>query len=267
MTSFGAISLLVGVTILVPEAPHAAFKASLDIIVRVEHAITRRAVTDLEIDDDFIAAVHELMPTALPGLEPRTHARTQLRLARLGYQDGRALQDVDELILPGVGMPQGRYGSRSHASEVYSEIGQAEYVTELALDPARRPRSKRLRIVRRLGSGCDFGSNYGDRLHFVWHLGWWTALALGLYVLPEPIEDCLPPISLLIDGMGLLGIEGDRDRHAGLAFSELHPGHAIPERILDQAVGHVNNFESYFTKEKLVYPYRMMNWDEINQLC
>lgn len=37
------------------------------------------------------------------------------------------------------------------------------------------------------------------------------ALALGLYVLPEPIEYCLPPISLLLNGMSLLGIEGDRD--------------------------------------------------------
>ena len=33
-------------------------------------------------------------------------------------------------------------------------------------------------------------------------------------------------------------IEGDRHRHAGFTFSELHRGHAVAERVLNQAVGH-----------------------------
>lgn len=39
------------------------------------------------------------------------------------------------------------------------------------------------------------------------------------------------------------------------------------ELSMDERNNCINNFESYFTKEKLVYPYRMMNWDDINQLC
>ena len=103
--------LSVRLAILVPEAPRAALKVSLNIIVRVEHAITGRAITDLKIDDNLAAAVYELMTTALPGLKAGTHTWPQLGLAGLGYQGGGTFKDVDELVLPGVGMAKSRYGA------------------------------------------------------------------------------------------------------------------------------------------------------------
>ncbi len=39
------------------------------------------------------------------------------------------------------------------------------------------------------------------------------------------------------------------------------------ELSMDERNECIKKFESYFTKEKLVYPYRMMNWDDIKQLC
>jgi len=90
---------LVRFSILAPEAPRAALKVSLNIIVWIKHAITRQAITDLKIDDNVIAAVDELMTTTLASLKARTHARAQLSLAGLGYQGGCAFEDVNELIL------------------------------------------------------------------------------------------------------------------------------------------------------------------------
>ncbi len=39
------------------------------------------------------------------------------------------------------------------------------------------------------------------------------------------------------------------------------------ELRMDERNKCIENFENYFTGEKMIYPYRMMNWDDIKQLC
>lgn len=53
----------------------------------------------------------------------------------------------------------------------------------------------------------------------------------------EPVEDRLPAIALLLDGMGLFGVKRDDHRHGAIATAKFDPRLAVGERIFDQRLG------------------------------
>jgi hypothetical protein len=65
--------------------------------------------------------------------EPGAHPRYELRFAHVSDQDGMPLQNVDELVLFGMGMSKSGDRTRFQTREVDSEVGQTEQIAEHAL--------------------------------------------------------------------------------------------------------------------------------------
>jgi hypothetical protein len=98
----------------------------LQIVVGVGGGITGAAVADLQVENVGGAAVDKMMRIAAAGPEPGAHAGIQDRRAGAGDQGGVALKNVDELVLPGVRVPQGGLGARREAGEIDAEVCQPE---------------------------------------------------------------------------------------------------------------------------------------------
>ena len=80
----------------------------------------------------------------------------------VGVQRGSPLENVDELVLPGVGVTKGRNCTGSQAREIHAKVCEAEKIAKLAFLSAHHTRRKRLRIYGGLASGRHFGSGDGD---------------------------------------------------------------------------------------------------------
>ena len=89
----------------------------------------------------------------------------------VGVQRGPALQDVDELVLPRVGVAKGRHRLGRQAREVDAEVGQAEDFAQLALLPARHARREGLGVDRWLAARRYVGSGDGDWIRLFRHEG------------------------------------------------------------------------------------------------
>ena len=80
-----------------------------------------------------------------------------------------AVQNVDELVLPGMGVAQRRASARRQPSQVYPEIRQSEQVSERVLHPALHARS--------IGFGID--GWLGARRSLLCHDGYGRVLLIA----------------------------------------------------------------------------------------
>src|SRR5512138_631454 len=78
-----------------------------EVVVRVLRRVPRDTVADLEVDDVAAAAVHELVGGAA-GQEARAHAGAEDRLDLVRQERRLALEDVEELLLLRVRVPERR---------------------------------------------------------------------------------------------------------------------------------------------------------------
>jgi hypothetical protein len=106
--------LLIRGSVFSREAPSAVGAYyCLQIVVGVGGGITGAPVADLQVENVGSAAVDEMMRIAAAGPESGAHARFQDRRAGMGDQRGVTLKDVDELVLPGMRVPQGGLRARA----------------------------------------------------------------------------------------------------------------------------------------------------------
>src|SRR5262249_40209539 len=120
-----------------------------DVVVGVGHGVARGAVANFKVYDIFVGGVDEMMAVPTSGLEAGAHSGCERGFPLVGEQKRPASQDVHELVLLGVRVPQRRYAAWCEASQVDPEVEQVEYVAERALLAAGHARRKRLRIVGR----------------------------------------------------------------------------------------------------------------------
>ena len=93
-----------------------------------------------------------MVAVAGAGLEAGAHAGPQRGLARVGDQRGLAGEDVDELVLPGMGVAQGGIGAGRQRGQVDAEIGQPEQIAERPLHAPGHPRGEGFRVVGWFGA-------------------------------------------------------------------------------------------------------------------
>src|SRR5690606_18974611 len=82
--------------------------------------------------------------------ETRAHARPERSFAGIGDEQRFAFEDIDELVLQRMRMPECGYGSRLEDRQVDAEVPEPEEVPGGPLLPACHERGKRLRIAGRL---------------------------------------------------------------------------------------------------------------------
>lgn len=74
-----------------------------------------------------------MMGISRPRPKPGTHSRFEPRFTRVCNQNGMPLQNVDELVLFGMGMSKGGDRTGSQTREVDSEVAQTEQIPQHAL--------------------------------------------------------------------------------------------------------------------------------------
>jgi hypothetical protein len=130
------------VFVLMPAAPPAGLQRQvtavgaedrLQVVVRVGTLISGAAVADLKINNVLRAAVDQVVGVAGPCPKTSAHARLQDGFPLVRNQGGPPLKDINELVLSGVGMAQGRDRSRREPREVDAEIAQPERLAERTL--------------------------------------------------------------------------------------------------------------------------------------
>src|SRR3569832_1885433 len=120
-------------TVLVEEAPLAVDEGGEQIVVGVGDFVARRAVADFQNQHVFAGFVQQLAGIASACPEAGAHAGRQAHAAFVGTQGGRSGEDVDQFVLPGMRMAQGRDRTGRQAREVAAEVGQADGVAKGAL--------------------------------------------------------------------------------------------------------------------------------------
>ena len=158
-------------SVLVNKRPRAVRQHSLEIVVGIAAFVTRRPVADFEVHDLFAGFVDQAVGVARARLEPCALAGCELLPPFVGVQRGPALQDVDELVLPRVGVAKRRYRVGRQAREVDALVGQPEDLPQLALLPARHARREGLGVDRWLAARRHVGSGDGDGVQWVRHEG------------------------------------------------------------------------------------------------
>src|SRR3954468_23613396 len=113
-------------SVLVREPPLPVDEHRLEIVVGIGALVSRRAIANLQVHDVLRGLVDDLMGVPVASPESRAHPRRQSRPAIVGAQRGMALQHVQELILPGMGMPQRRDGAWREARQIDAEAPQPE---------------------------------------------------------------------------------------------------------------------------------------------
>ncbi len=108
--------------VFVRELPFAADQCAVQVVVGIHDGITRAAVSDLEVDDFFAGAIDQLVPIAGAAPESRAHAGAELRFAGIGDEHRITLQYVDEFVLPGMRVAQGRAGAGHQPHKIHAEV-------------------------------------------------------------------------------------------------------------------------------------------------
>ena len=122
----------------------------------VKRHIRRVAVADLEIDGVALAAIDQMVAERLAALEAGDHAGGEFLLTVVGDQHQCAGDDVNELILLGVIMAQGRFRARRQGGHVDAKGGQAEDIAKSPFLALRRAGGEFRRIA-----GADAGRDGG----------------------------------------------------------------------------------------------------------
>ena len=138
----------IGRAVAIEEPPAAGFFDSDEIVIGVGHPVAGGAVAHLQIDHLIVRLVDEPMGVARAGREARAHAGCEEGGAGVRVQGGMAGNDVDEFILLGVGMPQGRHRTGLEHHPVHAEVTEAEDLPERPLLPPSHPGGEVLGIQR-----------------------------------------------------------------------------------------------------------------------
>ena len=139
--------------------------ASLRAIIRIGRQRTRRLNENGPwVEHVPVRVVGEAVGVARPGREAGAHAGREDRRARVRMQRGMPGQNVDELVLPRVGVAQGRAGSGRQPRQVHAEVGEAEEIAQRALLAAAHARGEGLRVVGGLRPRWHVGRPGGRRI-------------------------------------------------------------------------------------------------------
>ena len=158
---------LVRRAILVYKLPLSVNHQRLQVIVWVAAFITRRSVSDFEVDNFFLRFVDQPMAIAGASLESSTHVRRQSHLTFVSVKRGVPSHDVNELVLLGMRVTQRRRRFRRKPGEIHTEIGEAKQITQWLLSPACHSGRERLRIIgRRVRDGVSFATTATGYLGF-----------------------------------------------------------------------------------------------------
>jgi len=74
-----------------------------------------------------------MVPVACASLESCAHTRPKQSFPRIGDQSRMPLQNIDQLVLSRMGVPDCRGPAGGKPGEINAEIGQAEQVAERTL--------------------------------------------------------------------------------------------------------------------------------------
>jgi hypothetical protein len=130
--------------------------------LRIAPFVSRRAISDLEIDDVAAASVHEMMGRPICG-KACAHAGAKDSLAAVCYERGLALQYVYEFVLFAVAVKQSGLGAGRQSCEVDAKILQSENVSQSPFLASGNSAEKRLGIIRTLCAGRNLESLDGER--------------------------------------------------------------------------------------------------------
>jgi len=161
----------------VHELPLPVDPQRLQVIVRVAAYIARRSVSHFKVDNLFPGFVDQPVAVARTRPEPGTHARRELGSTFVSVKRRVPLEDVDELVLPGVSVAQRRRRPGHKPRQIHAEVGETEQVTQRLFSPARHSGREGLRIVRRLRSWRCFVRDDGNRVCWSGH----TTLVVDVY--------------------------------------------------------------------------------------
>src|SRR6187399_2167565 len=104
--------------VLVRELPRAVDEPALQVVVRIGDLVVWRAVPDLEVEHVGLRVVEQLMAVADARAEAGADAGGEPLRSLLGQEQRCALEDVDELVLFGVGVPEGRHAAWCDARQI-----------------------------------------------------------------------------------------------------------------------------------------------------
>jgi hypothetical protein len=92
-------------TVFMCKPPFSIVENCLQVIIRVYGGISCAAVASLKVMHFFVCTIKQLVRVARTRFESRAHTRRELRFTGIGDQHGMTAQYVDELVLPGMGVP------------------------------------------------------------------------------------------------------------------------------------------------------------------
>ena len=93
-------------TVLVDKFPLTLYQQCLEVFVGIRGTVVSCTIANFQIHNNSAGFVDQVMAIAGACLETRAHAWRKPGRALVRMQCGMTLQDVDELVLPGVRMPQ-----------------------------------------------------------------------------------------------------------------------------------------------------------------
>src|SRR5690242_15880033 len=116
------------------DEPPATFREPrFQVVVRIAHAVPCTAVAHLDEHDVARRSVHEVMSVTRTGLEPRAHPGPKQRFAAARHERSLAFEDVHELILLRMSVPQRGYRTGREARQVHAEVREPEVLSERTL--------------------------------------------------------------------------------------------------------------------------------------
>jgi hypothetical protein len=93
--------------VFVNELPLAFYEQGLEVVIGIASFVARRSVADFEIHHLFSCFVDQAMSVACASLETCAHSWRELGSTFVSVQRRPTLEDIDELVLLGVGMTKG----------------------------------------------------------------------------------------------------------------------------------------------------------------
>lgn len=89
------------------EDPPSLHESGLEIVVRVAGLVSLRSVADFEVDDFVGRLVQQAVAIARTRFEAGASSRHELLATFVRVKSRSALKHIDELVLPGMGVPKG----------------------------------------------------------------------------------------------------------------------------------------------------------------
>src|SRR4030095_15907447 len=149
------------------ELPLAFHEQGLEIVIGIASLVTWSSVSDFQINDVLSCFIYQAVSVACARLKTCAHSRKKLRSTFISVERWPSLKNVNELVLLGVGVTEGRYGIGGQPRQVYTKVGETKKVTQRALFSAYHPQCERLWIDRGSRSYGCFRCSDGDQFCFL----------------------------------------------------------------------------------------------------